>query len=350
MRIMITIESFRQQKFWINTLRSNYMETYGRTPFAKLPYNIQDISLQRIFSSPNLESFNTKTITCEKIEQVYGELTFPDLPEDRPYLYASFVHSLDGKICFEDAPEGPLIAQLNKMDPNGGAADFWVLNMLRCVSDGTMGFGGPADIKEESETAKMFGVDLEGSGGLIDQDLEDCRLAANLHPVPWGIITSLDASEIGFNHPTMNNHPLLPTIITTSPVGLKRIKSQCKAEYFVIDNPDQVPPQEDRKGMPVIITGEGAMPDAYNTMRILKKMGFNKILIEGPSYAHHLLQLGLLDEMFLNYSCIYVGGQALSLGMRGKSFTSKHHPHTEMLSIHSHSPHFFYMRHKLIYS
>ncbi|MBI9104507.1 MAG: hypothetical protein JEY99_18980 [Spirochaetales bacterium] len=326
------------------------MHKYERTPFPKIPYDTEKIKLTRIFESPSLTSFPTENISCEKTEQVYGPLNFPELPKDRPYLFASMVLSVDGKIAFEDDPEGPLIAQLNKMDPDGGAADFWLLNMLRMVSDGSMGCGGPADVKEKSETAKMFGVDFEGSGGLFDQDLEDARLAAGLHPVPWGIITSLDGSEIGFNHPALNNHPLLPVMVTTSPNGMDRIKSKCRAEYFVVEDPEKVPAPEKRKGMPVIITGEGSMPDAGVTMKILKKMGINKILIEGPTYTHHLMQLGMLDEMFLNYSCVYVGGKALSLGMRGESFTSKNHPHTEMLSIHTHGPHFFYLRHKMIYN
>ena len=51
----------------------------------------------------------------------------------------------------------------------------------------------------------------------------------------------------------------------------------------------------------------------------------------------------------IHISCIYVGGQALTIGKFGKEFGSKDHPHTRMLSIHSHSDHFFYFRHKLLY-
>ena len=57
----------------------------------------------------------------------------------------------------------------------------------------------------------------------------------------------------------------------------------------------------------------------------------------------------MMDELFFNYSCIYVGGQALTIGKFGKEFTSTDHPHTRMLSIHTHSDHFFYFRHQLMY-
>jgi len=326
------------------------MPTYERTPYPKILYDADKIRLTRIFESPSLAGFKTKTTKSEKVDKVYGPFNLPELPKDRPYLYASMVLSLDGKIAFEDAPEGPLIAQTNRMDKDGGAADFWLLNMLRAASDATMGSGGGFGSKvEESETSKMFGVDLEGSGHVYDQDLEDDRIAEGRHPVPWQIITSLDGSEITFGHPFLDNHPLIRCMITTSPAGLEKVRSKCKIDHFVVDDPEKVPAPDKRKGLPVVITGTGAMPDAKVTMRILKKLGMDRVLIEGPSYCHHLIQQELLDEMFLNYSCIYVGGKALSLGMRGNSFTSKNHPHTEMLSIHTHGPHFFYLRHRLIY-
>jgi riboflavin biosynthesis pyrimidine reductase len=326
------------------------MQKTERTPFPKISYETERIKLTRIFESPSLAAFGTMTTSSEKVRRVYGPLNFPELPERRPYLYASMVLSLDGKIAFEDAPEGPLIAQTNEMDPDGGAADFWVLNMLRAVSDASMGFGGGfGRKKEDSVTAGMFGTDLESSHHIFDQDLEDARIAEGRNPVPWQIITSLDGSEINFEHPFLNNYPLMPFMITTSPSGMDRVRSRCKADYIVVDDPERVSGLLEKKAMPVIVTGEGSMPDAVLTMHILKNLGIDKIVIEGPSYCHHLIQQKILDEVFLSYSCIYVGGKALSLGMRSDSFTSRSHPHTEMLSIHSHGPHFFYLRHRMIY-
>ena len=81
----------------------------------------------------------------------------------------------------------------------------------------------------------------------------------------------------------------------------------------------------------------------------LKKFGIDRLLVETPSYMHYLVSQKMMDELFFNYSCIYVGGQALTIGKFGKEFTSQDHPHTRMLSIHTHSDHFFYLRHKLLY-
>ena len=82
---------------------------------------------------------------------------------------------------------------------------------------------------------------------------------------------------------------------------------------------------------------------------IFAEVPLDRLLVETPSYMHYLVSQKMMDELFFNYSCIYVGGQALTIGKFGKEFGSKDHPHTRMLSIHSHSDHFFYFRHKLLY-
>ena len=100
----------------------------------------------------------------------------------------------------------------------------------------------------------------------------------------------------------------------------------------------------------VLAIGTGATaPDAQTALYVLKRFGIHRLLVETPSYMHYLVSQKLMDELFFNYSCIYVGGQALTIGKFGREFTSEDHPHTRMLSIHTHSDHFFYLRHKLLY-
>ncbi len=103
------------------------MQKFERTPFTKIPYDTEKIKLTRIFESPSIATFPTENLSCEKTQQVYGPLKFPALPEDRPYLFASMVLSVDGKIAFEDDPEGPLIAQLNAAalgEPRAGQGSY----------------------------------------------------------------------------------------------------------------------------------------------------------------------------------------------------------------------------------
>lgn len=84
-------------------------------------------------------------------------------------------------------------------------------------------------------------------------------------------------------------------------------------------------------------------------LKVLRAMGMEKVLVESPTYCHHMMREGLLDEIFINTSCIFVGGQATGIGTSSKSFPSTDHPHSEIVTMHMHSPHFIYTRYKMLY-
>lgn len=314
------------------------------TSLFKMPIETERVKVERIYASDELAKCSDATPTCQKIKDVYGELKFLELHEDRPCTYTSLVTSLDGKIAFTDAPQGPLIAKLNKYDVAGADTDWFILNMLRSVSDGIMVGAGTMQ------------AEADFTGHIFDQDLEDMRIEAGMPPVPWNIITSLDASDIPFDH-ILFNTPEVPVMISTSLEGVKLVEERIKNPYIVIAAPAKADVTDEmvekmRAAAPgtviVIGTGETA-PDSTAVLYLLKRYGIDRLLVETPSYMHYLVSQKLMDELFFNYSCIYVGGQALSIGKFGKEFGSEDHPHTRMLSIHSHSDHFFYLRHKLLY-
>lgn len=314
------------------------------TSLFKMPFDVEKIKLNKIYESEALKAAEVNTLTSAHIKDIYGELKFNELYEDRPYTYTSLVTSIDGKIAFTDAPQGPLISRLNKYDENGATADWWILNMLRSVSDGVI-LGAGTMQAESDYTCHVF-----------DQDLEDARIEAGLPPVPWNIISSVNPAHIPFDH-VLFKSPEVPVMISTCAAGLDVIKENIKNEYVIIgptydikDVTDEMIQlmKDNQDKVIVIATGEKA-PDSKVALCIMKKFGLDKILVEAPTYMHHLVVHGLMDELFFDYSCIYIGGQALSIGKFGKEFGSKDHPHTKMLSIHSHSDHFFYFRHKLMY-
>ena len=99
----------------------------------------------------------------------------------------------------------------------------------------------------------------------------------------------------------------------------------------------------------VLVTGEGKNTDAAEMLKVLRAMGMEKVLVESPTYCHHMMREPLLDEIFINTSCIFVGGQATGIGTSSKSFPSTDHPHSEIVTMHMHSPHFIYTRYKMLY-
>lgn len=315
------------------------------TSLEKMPLLVEQIGLTKVYESNALKDFKVSTMDCEKIRDVYGELKFETLHEDRPYTFTSLVTSLDGRIAFSDAPQGPLISRENRCDPDGALSDWWILNLLRTVSDGIMIGAG------------TMSAEADFTGHIFDQDLEDARIAKGLNPVPWNIITSLDGKDIPFDH-RMFHEKELPLMISTSKEGLKVVEENIANPYLVIGpletkedvTEEMLEAMKNANGKVIVIATGDKVPDSKVAFYLLKKFGIDKLLVETPSYMHYLVGEELMDELFFNYSCLYIGGKALTIGQFGKEFTSKDHPHTRMLSIHSHSDHFFYFRHQLIYN
>ena len=306
----------------------------------RIDYDIRD--LRQV--EQTLDRAGVETISCDEMKEIYGELKFDKLYEDRPYTYTSLVTSIDGRIAFTDAPQGPLIAKLNQYDGDGAGADWWILNMLRAVSDGDI-IGAGTMNAESDYTAHVF-----------SRQLEDDRVAAGMQPGPWNFISSLDAHDIPFDHLLFKTKEV-PVIISTSASGIPVIQENMKEDYYLTGPVHDISEvtgemieamKANRDKILVIATGDKAT-DSKEALYIMKKFGLDKLLVETPSYMHYLVSQKMMDELFFNYSCIYVGGQALTIGKYGQEFGSKDHPHTRMLSIHSHSDHFFYFRHKLIY-
>lgn len=313
----------------------------------KMPLPVEQVKMTRIYNSEKTKDFAINNITCDKMKEVYGELKFEQLYEDRPYTFTSLVTSIDGRIAFTDAPQGPLISRKNKYDPDGAMADWWILNMLRTVSDGII------------VGARTMEAEPDFTGHIFDEELENARISAGLPAVPYNIITSLDGTDIPFDH-VMFSTPELPLMISTSKTGLDYVLGNIKNEYVVVgpyadksevlENYDAVLESASSKGKVIIIATGDTVPNSHISLYALKKMGIDKLLVETPSYAHYLAGEQMMDELFFNYSCLLIGGKALTIGQFGKEFTSENHPHTRMLSIHAHSDHFFYFRHKLIYN
>lgn len=310
----------------------------------KVVFGAENIRLTRIFDNTKKMGYENDGLPSKKIQDVYGDLKFSKLPKDRPISYASYVMSVDGKIAFEDNEVGPLIAKKNLLDGAGAFADFWILNMLRANCDGII-IGSGTLIKEP-----------DYSGSAYDPDLLEDRLKANKSAAPWTVIVTSTGQNIPFLNPVFSCEEV-PVVIATSPNGYENLQKEITKEYYLIEEMGGAYNSENIQSLitqnpgkiAVIVTGEGKNTDARKTQYALKVMGMDKVLVESPAYCHHMMKEELLDEIFIDTSCIFVGGKATSIGSNSQSFLSDYHPHSEIVSIHMHSPHFLYTRHKLIY-
>lgn len=307
-----------------------------------MPFDAEKIRLHPVYKSECLEQ-GAAVLDCPWVRQVYGRLTFPEPSARRPYLYTSLVTSIDGKIAFSDAPQGPLIARKNFCDPDGAAADWWLLNLLRAAADGII--VGTGTLRAEPDF----------TGHVFDEQLVQQRAEQGKPLVPWNIVSSLDGTDIPYQH-LLFSCGQIPVMISTSRQALPEIEKGFGDRYQVLDCESEQAVQQaaarmrENPDVPgwVIVSGQKA-PDSALLLLFLRQCGLERVLVETPSYMHYLLSQQMMDELFFNYSCLYVGGNALSIGKSGQEFTSRQHPHTRMLSIHAHSDHFFYFRHKLVY-
>ena len=99
--------------------------------------------------------------------------------------------------------------------------------------------------------------------------------------------------------------------------------------------------------VPVIVTGQGAEPDTELLLYVLRKLGMEVVCAEAPSYCGHLMQHGCLDEYFINYSMLYVGGTMSPGAAFPKSW--KDHPHADLVSVGIHRQNFLFTRQKIRY-
>jgi riboflavin biosynthesis pyrimidine reductase len=300
----------------------------------KVSFPSDKIKLKKIYQSKDHGNLDGGSFSCPKIEEVYGDFSFPTLPGDRTYTLSSFVQSIDGKIAFPESPDGTLVAKGNKKDPAGALADYWILNMLRTVSDAVL--MGSKTISREPEL----------TGHIFDPDLAASRIKKGKPVVPLHIIVTGSGNEFPSNHKILKD-PDIPVLIVTTEKGKTVLTESLDLKFVDLNNSTGFCLTDSIKA--IISIGSGNSIDLSELLIFLKKHGIDTIMIESPGFLVSLMNEGLLDELCLNTSSIFIGGDALSIGQKMSSFSLDHHPSGKVISIHTHSDYFFYIRYRMEY-
>lgn len=311
-----------------------------------------DNKLTNVYNNVELQKSLAEGSTCKSLpdvdERYAAPVVFPAPSADRPYIFSSIALSADGKMAFMDNKVGCFVAGKNFRDPDGAAMDYWVLNLLRAYSDGM-----------------LIGANtLKNEPGIInyvkDEKLNEQRhsvLGKKEHPV--NILVSLDGTDVPWDHESFDVDPedRLKIMITTSPKGYEYIKDHCgdkKIAYLgayktkeEIDAASFPEVFSDFDVYPVLVTGEDANPDTPLMLYALRKMGFEYLCAESPTYTAILMKQGCLDEYFITYSMLYAGGTMTPGMICPQSF--KDHVHADLVNICLHNSNFMYTRQKLVY-
>ena len=292
------------------------METLYRFDFPP------DISMERIYADrPLLDALKARSSqrqTLPIVRQRYGELMFPAGYPHRPYIYCSLVSTLDGRIAYEDVPVSTYIARDNYLDPEGGILNFWSLMMQRTHADACI------------TAAKTLAAEPEATLHICDRTLLEQRaqFLSKRSPHPLNIVISRRGTQIPLHHKIFHAQGEgLRTILVTGGRGLWEAPL-------------------DR--LPVLVIGQ--LEEEMDTplfLRVLREMGIQQLCVECPQYMYHLMEHQVLDEFFMDFSLVFAGGEIVA--GKGHSYTTRDHPHTQLICAAQHNGHFLYTRHQMRY-
>lgn len=309
----------------------------------KIDFPYKEMKLKELFYN-NEVNLPNEGVVSSVVKAVLGKDFFlGEFPDDRPYIYNSLVTSVDGRIAFADDKAGPLVAKMNSRAGIGGLVDYWILNLLRGSADAIL--VGTKSISTEKNSG--------GTGHCYDGNIVDRRKELGMWPAPWRIVVTLDGRDVAFEASQFTN-PSSPVFFYTTEQGVDFISKNIDRDVEVIGGFSSLEEISINKfefnidKAYIIVTGEKKLNNKMG-MRILKEMGIEKLLVESPTITHIFMEEKMIDELFLNQSGLYIGGEGLTIGSNQNAFTTLNHPESELISIHMHSPHFIYMRYKLHY-
>lgn len=284
-----------------------------------------------LIKNPILDSYTKFSFKDNYINNILDyNFAIPKL-ENRPFIFSCYALSIDGKLYYPDVKSGFLIAKSNyHASEIERYADWFILMLARTISDAVI--VGTNSLNYETEDCFT---------DVLDTKLYEIRVKYINSKQPATFVFCRDLTNINFESKLFsdNSHQIVICCINNQ-INLARLPNA----YKQINLTDWT--QKEQLNLKNLI-----LVDNWD-MFILKlnKVGFNIILNESPYFHHKLLQLRLLDEIWLNYSGSYIGGNLNGLGRDQNPFNSKDHPDCEILTLHSLGYNFLYTRQKILYS
>jgi len=212
----------------------------------------------------------------------YGRLGFPGAPEQRPWIFANFVQTLDGVVSFlgRDASGG---------DISQSDEDRWLMDLLRAHADAVLLGLGTLRVETELGRPRPRGPVFR----IMDPTLRNLHARLrntrerNIYVTARGDLQLSDYYAFDADAP-------VEAMIITSPMGGENLRPQLEDAHSHVK---------------LIITGSDSQLDLQAAMHWLRKnLGVQHLLCEGgPRLYGAMLAAGLIDEQFLTVSPIECG-------------------------------------------
>lgn len=230
------------------------------------------------------------------IPGLYLDITFPDPPPERPYVYINMVASVDGKITVEGSERGL-----------GSDADQRLFRELRVHADAVL---------DGASTARISGA----SPLVHDADLKQWRPAHDMKPQALGVIITASAA-LPLDTPFFTSDAFDAAVFvaeTAPPERLARLRATRRPVHVV----------------PAGLQAVAAM------LRILRaEYRVRRLLCEGGGNLNaELIRLGWADELFLTIAPKIVGGRGNLTAVEGDPYGREDMPPLDLISWYHHPP------------
>ena len=199
-----------------------------------------------------------------------------------PFVYGSFVSSLDGRIAIMDSGSAEAEVMQGLTNPN----DFRLFQELHAQADCLITHGGYLRALAQGRLGNVLQVNASGQAG----DLAEWRKENGLAPQP---AIALASGSLDFPiHPSISAHAQ-PIYVATGAGA----------------DPARVQALRDR-GFRVIFAGEGAMVEGAPLVRALGELGYRCLyLLAGPKMLETMLCDRQLARLYLTIRHRLLGGE-----------------------------------------
>jgi riboflavin biosynthesis pyrimidine reductase len=283
------------------------------------------IKFKNLIHNPILDSSKYKNNQHYKISETLTYNFNAPIKNSQAFVLSCFATSIDGKLCYPDKQSGFNIAKDNlHATQEERYADWWILSLARSVSDAVI-IGSNSLMIENGEYTATIDIDeLKGFRKQLNkpEQLLHVIICRDANKIDWSSQHIIQTTSIPIVIFTLNKPQELPSNIQTT----ERFNNNLQKQLIVLDN-----------------------LDITKIIDILYSSGIQTILNESPYYHHELLKERLLDELWINTSGVYIGGNVASLGHINSSFTSSTHPHFSILTLDCLGYNFLYARYKITY-
>ncbi|HLK32091.1 MAG TPA: dihydrofolate reductase family protein [Terriglobales bacterium] len=211
---------------------------------------------------------------------VYGQLGFPAPPQDRPWIYANFVQTLDGITSWKG--EHALGSDISR-----SPEDRWLMDLLRAHADAVL-LGSKTLAVEKA----VLGPNSRGATYIIeDPGLRDLR--TQLGRRREMIIFVTGSAALNLADYEVFDGDKVDAVLLTARAGAAKL----------------IPQQGSHPHVRIMVAGDGNVVDLPAAMRLLtQECGIRLLLCEGgPTLYGYMSRAGLIDEKFLTISPVEAG-------------------------------------------